>query len=132
MQTWGIRRPTRRATCAEVECAAYVHGWVTTADESTDLGRAQAAWIRGACARRFTEQRTPVGLTAFTFPAEQTCFEAADHRVPLERPPLYVLRGGDWRGNPRRLPVRRYSSAESWVQDFGEHQQGLRDAQQRG
>jgi hypothetical protein len=41
--------------------------------------------------------------------------------VPLERPELYVVRGGDWRGNPRG-EVRRHSGPDSWVNDFAEHQ----------
>lgn len=136
MQTYAIHRPaethSRPASCAEVECAAYAHGWVTTIDEGTDLGRDQALWIRAGSRRRFTEARTPLGLTAFTFPAEQPCFDAAAHRVPLDRPALYVVKGGDWRGNPRRIPVRRHTSADSWVDDFAEHQQQLADAQNSG
>jgi hypothetical protein len=99
-------------------------------DESTDLGRTQAAWIRARSARSFTEARTEAGLTAFTFPPEQRCFAADEHRVQLERPALYVVRGGDWRAHLGN--IRRHRSAEDWRDDFGEHQQRLAEAQQRG
>ncbi len=49
-------------------------------DESTDLGREQAAYIRQRSGRSFREMRTAVGpdaLTVFRFDSGQRCF--ADH-----------------------------------------------------
>lgn len=147
----------RPATCAEVDCAAWRHGWRTVVDERTDLGMAQAAYIRAECVsaslpaspagrarRRYTEHRdehhlmdgtgltagSVTGLTTFEFAAGQPCF--AKHEVPLERPELYIVRGGDWRGNPRGTPARRHTTAEDWVEDFAEHQDRLRTALERG
>lgn len=132
--TYGIRRPrathSRPASCAEVECPNYLRGFVSVVDEATQLGQLQAAWIRGRAGRRFTESRDPAGLTRFTFPPEQPCF--AEHRVQLERPALYVVAGGDWRGNPRRIPVRRHANPRDWVDDFGEHQERLAEVRRRG
>lgn len=118
----------RAATCAEVGCAAYLRGWSTTVDESTELGGRQAHYIRQQAGRGFTEQRTPAGLTVFAFEAGQRCFRAGEHRVQV-RPESYLIRPGDWRdlGDPRRL-----GSARSWVDDFGEHQQALADRRQKG
>lgn len=107
----------RTGTCDEAGCLAYRHGWQTNVDESTDLGQRQAHYIRKVSGRRFTERRTELGLTAFTFEAGQRCFR--EHKVPLDRPELYVVRGGDWRGNPRG-EVRKHSSPDAWVNDFGE------------
>jgi hypothetical protein len=122
-QTYQIVSPIsthfRDGTCDEAGCLAQRNGWRTTVDESTDLGARQAHYIRKQSGRRFTESRTETGLTAFTFEAGQRCF--ATHKVPLERPELYVVRGGDWRGNPRG-EVRRHSGPDSWVNDFAEHQ----------
>ncbi|MES2209441.1 MAG: hypothetical protein V4515_04560 [Chloroflexota bacterium] len=136
MTTYGLHRPrathTRPASCVQVECPQWRDGWSSLIDESSDLGRTQGAWIRGGSGRRFTEHRTPAGPTRFDFAPGQVCFAAADHTVPLDRPPLYIVRGGDWRGNPRRIPVRRHTRAEDWRDDFGDHQQQLRDAQLRG
>jgi len=109
----------RTGTCEEFGCLAHQHGWQTGVDESTELGQRQAHYIRALSGRRFVERRTEIGLTAFTFEAGQKCF--AEHKVPLDRPELYVVRGGDFRGNPRN-EVRKHSGADSWVNDFAEHQ----------
>lgn len=126
MKTYQIASPlsthTRVGTCAEADCPAHQHGWQTSVDESTDLGQKQAHYIRKESGRKFTERRTEVGLTAFAFEAGQTCF--ATHRVSLERPELYVVRGGDFRGNPRG-EVFRHSGPDAWVDDFGTHQDQL-------
>jgi hypothetical protein len=112
----------RRGTCEEAGCLAHRHGWQTAVDESTDMGQRQAHYIRKVAGRRFTERRTELGLTAFTFEAGQRCF--AEHQVSLERPELYLVRGGDWRGNPRN-ETRRHSGPDSWVDDFATHQDKL-------
>ncbi len=115
----------RTGTCDEAGCLAHQHGWQTSVDESTDLGARQAHYIRTTCGRRFTERRTELGFTAFVFEAGQKCF--AEHKVPLDRPEFYVTRGGDWRGNPRG-EVRRHSGADSWVNEFAEHQDRIHRA----
>ena len=76
------------------------------------------------------EVRNPLGLTEFTFEAGQTCF--VEHRVPLEREPLYVVRDGDWRGNPRGTAPRIHTRPDDWVDDFAEHQQRLADRFEQG
>jgi hypothetical protein len=125
-KTYQILAPTkthwRPATCAEAACAAHEQGWRTVVDESTELGQRQAGYIRRSSGRAFRESRDEQGLTVFEFPAGQRCFRADGHQVPLERDPLWRVLGGDWRGNPMRIPVRVHSSAEAWRDDFGEHQ----------
>jgi hypothetical protein len=59
-------------------------------------------------------------LTAFEFAAGQQCF--ASHKVSLERPEFYLVRGGDWRGDPTGLGAQLFSGPDPWVNDFGEHQ----------
>lgn len=108
----------RDGTCDEAGCLAQRHGWRTVVDESTELGQRQAHYIRTQSGRRFTEERTAAGLTDFIFEPGQRCF--AVHKVPLERPEIYVVRGGDWRaqvGQPRI-----HTSPDAWVNDFAEHQ----------
>jgi hypothetical protein len=123
-QTFSIAAPvathTRPATCDEAGCLPHRNGWTTTVDEATALGQQQAAYIRGQAGRGFTET-TEAGMTVFRFAAGQTCFAAGSHRVPLDRPALYSVRGGDWRGNPAGLPTRTHTRAEHWVEDFAEH-----------
>jgi len=133
VQTYAIRAPkathTRSGSCAEADCPNLQHGWRSVIDEATDLGAAQAAYIRRESGRKFTEERDLAGLTVFTFEPWQRCF--AEHIVPLEREPFYVVRGGDWRGNPRG-EVRRHVRADDWVEDFAEHQQTLADRLEQG
>lgn len=135
MKTYAIRSPRathwRAATCAEVACPAYLNGWRTVVDEATELGQRQAHHVRKAAGRSYTEHRDEAGLTVFTFEAGQRCFAADGHQAPTGRPELYVVRGGDWRGNPRG-DVRKHVRAADWVEDFGEHQQQLADRLAQG
>jgi hypothetical protein len=114
------------ARCDQVDCPEYLNGWVTAVDESTDLGQAQAHYIRHDRERRHFEQRRPDGLTEFRFPAGQRCFRSGDHKRRLEREEIFVMRDGDHRGNPLGTsPVK--VGATSWVDAFGEHQEKLAD-----
>jgi len=121
----------RKATCQEVECEAYANGWITKIDVTTDLGQRQARYIHDRSGRTFTVTGTGTDapIREFTFPSGQQCF--TDHQVPLERDPLFIVRDGDWRGNPtgRRMQHR---NAQDWIDDFGEHQQNIADAKGKG
>jgi hypothetical protein len=103
-----------RTVCEQVACPAWRDGWESTIDERTDLGKAQAAYIRTRSGRTFREMRTEAGLTVFRFDSGQRCF--AEHQT---RPELYVVRDGDFRGNPtgRR---RVHSRAADWVEHMQE------------
>lgn len=128
--TYAIQAPRsthqRKATCAEIECIHYRHGWLTVVDESSELGARQAGYIRATSGRRF-EEKSEGGLTHFTFYAGQECFR--EHYVSLDREPQYVVIGGDWRGNPRGEPTRVHRTFDDWANDFGEHQDKLKKAQ---
>jgi hypothetical protein len=129
-RTFAYHRPLathwRRASCEEVECDAYLHGWYTTVDERTDLGAGQAYYIRRSSGRSFHEHRTEQGRTLFAFGPGQMCFRASDHRLPIiERPALWIVRDGDWRGNPTGWS-RTHARGEHWVEEWAEHQARLR------
>lgn len=128
-QTYSIVSPTDRtvvAACEQVGCAAWRNGWESTIDETTDLGKRQAAYIRRESKRTFREQRTAAGLTVFRFEPGQRCF--AEHRT---RPEIYAVRDGDYRGNPTGR-ARRHQRPQDWVEDFGEHQQRIADQREKG
>lgn len=128
-QTYSIAVPRDalvKAACEQVACQAWARGWESVIDETTPLGKQQAAYIRQHSGRTFREQKRGDGLTVFRFEAHQRCF--ADHQT---RPELYAVRDGDWRGNPTGR-VRRHTRAADWVEDFGEHQLRLVDQQQKG
>jgi hypothetical protein len=112
----------RRASCAEVECKATRLGWESFIDESTSLGQRQAEYIRRRSGRGFRETRNEFGITVFTFPPGQSCF--SEHHVSVERPEFFIVRDGDWRGNPTGR-VRLHDRPEHWVEDFASHQEGL-------
>lgn len=133
VKTYSVSAPIathyRPASCAEVECPNMQHGWRTKIDPSTDLGAAQIRYIEQESGRRYTVEPDPDGLLVYTFAAGQKCF--AQHQISLEREPLYVVRGGDWRGNPRGEQTR-HTNADDWVDDFANHQQTLADRLERG
>jgi hypothetical protein len=136
MQTYSLIRPAgdpgywQPTTCEQVECAPYLHGWRTTIDEATRLGQQQGHYIRRESGRSFTEHREG-GLTVFTFAAGQWCFASNTHRRAVEREPLYVVRGGDHRGNP--LNRRRiHDRPAHWVEDFAENQDRILTVRERG
>lgn len=120
------------ATCAQVDCPDYLGGWKSVIDERSELGQRQAYYIRKQSGRAFTEVRGEDGLTVFTFEAGQQCFKASQHVRRLDKPELFIVRDGDFRGNPRGTPARQHARAQDWVEDFAEHQQGLADAHQKG
>jgi len=125
-RTFQIARPVathfRKATCGEVNCDAWRHGWITRA-QTTE----QADYVRRHSGRTFEE----IEANTFRFDPGQTCFAADTHRAPLEREGIYVARDGDYRGNPtgaRRVHVR----PADWVDEFAEHQDWLKTIQERG
>jgi hypothetical protein len=135
MKTYGIRQPIsthfRQATCAEIACDPHTNGWKSVIDESTELGKAQAHYIRNRSGRRYSEDRGSVAaVTVFTFEPGQTCFASDVHRVSLDRPPLFIVRGGDWRGTDGA--VRSHVNGDDWVDDFANHQQQLADQINQG
>ena len=115
-----------RTACPEAGCTKWRTGWTGIVDERTELGRLQAGYIRTESGRTFTELRTAEGLTVFRFEPYQRCFD--DHGT---RPERYLVRGGDWRGNPRR-EIRRHTRPADWVEHSAEHLDSLKTAIERG
>jgi hypothetical protein len=115
----------RPATCAEVDCDDYVNGWTMI----VGLDDAKVLHAVRASGRPFRETVGPVSIT-FDFEPGYACRTPSAHRV-LERPEIYVVRGGDWRGNPSGFR-RVHTSPDHWVEDFGEHQSKLVEIARRG
>jgi len=144
VKTYSVSAPLethwRVATCTEVACPREEFGWTTLCLESDDLGQRQAHYIRNLSGRKFTERRREDGMTEFNFPPGQRCFSTvirdgravAGHPKRIERPELFIVRDGDWRGNPRETAPLVHSGPDSWVDDFATHQQTLADAANRG
>lgn len=127
-KTYSIRSPRDTlvlTACEQAGCPKWRAGWETMLNEADPAHAEAAAWIRTQSRRTFTERRSG-DLTVFRFEAGQRCFE--DHQT---RPERYLVRGGDWRGNPTGQH-REHVRPADWQEDFGEHQQGLADQIERG
>lgn len=127
-RTWSVKsRPDRavKSVCEKVGCPQWRSGWESIVDESTQLGREQAQWIRTRSRRTFREQRNAVGLTVFRFEPYQRCF--AEHQTMPEK---YVVRGGDYRQVVG--PVRVHRRASDWVEHVQEHMGRLLDERAKG
>lgn len=124
MQTYAIKSPvethTKPAHCRDVGCLDYQLGWTFKTIAGSDDDR----FFRRACAgavdgirRPFTVSRDGI-FVIFRFEAGVRCRKATAHRLSLERPEIYLVRGGDWRANTGL--IRRHNRPEHWVEDFAE------------
>lgn len=133
-QTFQITAPkathTRRATCEEVECPAYARGWRMKLDLTTALGQQQASYIKHSSGRSYKIVSQADGLVELEFAANQPCF--SEHRVRIDRPEIYRVKGGDFRGNPLNTPTRVHAKPELWVEEFAENQDRIAQAIQKG
>jgi hypothetical protein len=86
-KVYSIKKPqsthTRSARCQEVDCEAQANGWIVAVDDREGPS------------------------TVFQFPPGEQCF--ADHRLPLDRPELYIV------------DRFRHSGPDPWLNDFGDH-----------
>lgn len=133
-KTYVIGRPLkpafwRKATCEEVDCKNWRNGWKSIFDLSTPLGQKQARYVRDHSGRSYVVEGQVGTLVTLVFAAGQTCFN--EHKTAIERDPLFVIREGDFRGNPREIAPLRLSPI-AWRDNFGEHQETLAEAARRG
>jgi len=116
----------RPATCAEVECEHYIKGWRTAVPGGGEL---EAAVRNSGRLAQFIDHEAAEVI--FTFAPGTPCFRASTHRIRTDKPDVFVVRGGDWRGNPRG-DVRLHKRPEDWVEDFTERTSAIRDRIERG
>jgi hypothetical protein len=106
----------RKATCEEIGCLHFHHGWAFhTAGMSPKL--LAAAKTSG---RQYRVERHESGET-WVFEPGQPCFRASEHRIRLDREELFIRRSGDWRGNPdgRGTKPLIFSGADAWKDSLG-------------
>ena len=121
----------RQATCEEVECAAYMQGWTSDVlANSPEEDRIRKTYDDEIRRGKITTTKTPEGFTRYHFPAGTACFRRVWHKLPLERPALFTVRSGDWRGTDG--VIRTFKNGEEWVSAFGEHQAAIADKVNRG
>lgn len=130
--TFRVRQPLathfRRATCAEIECENYIHGFKINVDTRTERGQRQAHLIRVSGAA-YSVVRLPDGTADAVFPPGTLCFRP--HYRSLFREPLTVVQQGDWR-TPRAARDTRAMPAAEWLDRFGTHQQSIAERVARG
>lgn len=128
MKTFQVVNPLpshfRVATCEEVGCKAFLNGFdVLILDETDPIWIMRMEYFRNKlperCDRRYRERRDEHGTLIFHFDAGQQCFKHEQHRAPLDRPPLYIARGGDHRGNPTG-EVRVHTRGDLFAEDLSE------------
>lgn len=118
----------RNASCREMECQHYLSGWVSRFDTATGEGRRWAVAVKRSGRRyQYREEGTVV---TFYFGPGQSCFQAP-HKVETGKPEIYVVRDGDWRGNPTGNKVRVGRPLE-FVERMAENLDNLDSAIRRG
>jgi hypothetical protein len=132
-KTYEMRAPLsthfRPATCAEANCTYYRDGFQVRVEGLAP----QVLHAVQNSGRKYSVQKVAEGETYLAFEAGQPCLRASLHRVRIEdRPPLYIVRDGDFRGNPRGTRARQHLNPQFWVEDFATHQQAIADEIEKG
>lgn len=127
MKTYQILAPAsshfRPATCAEVHCSDWENGWKIRLEGLPP----QLEYTARNAGKKFKELHISETENWLVYEAGQSCFKVSTHRTRLDRQEIYLVKDGDWRGNPRGTQARQHSSAADWVDDFATHQQHLAD-----
>lgn len=109
----------RRADCAEFECDAYREGWTY---KKADLIAADLYDLVTHAGKRYKEMSLDDSSDIYVvFEPGQMCFQAASHRIPLQRPELFFSGRGDFRTFSQRR-ANQFDNAEQWAESFAEHQ----------
>ena len=120
MQTHQVAMPIqthwRRASCEEVGCLAHRHGWSLA---RTGLDDEDMALLEQS-GRRWREEQGDDG-PLLIFEAGQPCLSASEHRIQVSRPPLFIARDGDFRGNPRQTEPVVFSGEDSFADHLHTH-----------
>lgn len=119
METHQIAAPLathwRPASCEEVGCLQFHHGWMIpiTGLDDGDM------WQLEHCGRRYRHMEVEGHGPVYVYEPGQPCFRSHEHRIRLDRPELFVVRGGDWRTTVRQSikagQFTRFSGADAWM-----------------
>lgn len=132
--TFAARTPlathSRKATCAEVGCKAWTEG-MTIPLTGIDPALEHTARHSGRHFREVDGVMYGLGVGRYlVFAPGQPCFVSHKHRVSLERAAFYFVGRGDYRSFDIQRATPR--NEQDWVDQFANHQQQLREAQERG
>jgi hypothetical protein len=124
----------RKASCEEYECDEFLNGFVLTIDTTTELGQRQLHYVRHDRSRNGSVQNVGPGVVKVFYPPGTMCWEPikSTHRVPIGRPPYFLVHGGDWRGDPRGIGRLVHRRPSDWVEDFALNQIAIADTVRKG
>lgn len=122
-KTYRIAAPVsthyRIATCAEIECKAYMEGWTY---KKSDLERENLLYIVTHAGKRFREMQLADDPEMYlVFEPGQVCFQARTHRISLERPQFFFAGRGDFRSFSHRRATQ-FDRGDQWAESFAHHQ----------
>ncbi len=114
----------RAATCAEINCLAYKEGWTYN---KASLIAEDLYDIVTKAGKRYREMALDDSNEMYVvFEPGQVCFQAASHRISLERPEIYYA----GRGHHTVFSTGRAAILETdqWLESFINHQDMLHTA----
>lgn len=135
-QTYAIRTALsthyRSATCAEIDCPDYIHGWYLKI-EGTPPDLIYAATHSG---RHYTigelwTKDTGEAFQALIFEAGQPCFRADTHVKSLDRPEFFYRGPGDFRSFSTRKAFK-FDKPEHFVDSMATDLDRLKSKLERG
>lgn len=130
-KTYAMRSPIqthfRRATCAEVDCDAFINGWSYRVETLLP----EDLYVAKHSGKRYRELHIGPNENYIVFEAGQACFGAPQHVISLHRPEFYFVGRGHHSVFSTRNAVPRKDAAE-WLDDFANHQDKLNTMIQRG
>lgn len=130
-QTHSVQTPLsthhRKATCAEVDCQAFLNGWSLHKEVLTE----QDLHVARNSGRRFREVEIGPGVTHLVYEAGQPCFAAHTHTVRLDRQEFFFVGRGDWRTFSTRHATQ-FKRPEDFIDHFATELDKLRTERERG
>lgn len=116
----------RQVTCEEFGCLNFRNGFKVP----VPAGPSHQAYLIKTSGKPYTVEEGEDGTKFAVFPPGTKCFAEITHKV-ASGPELYVVRGGDWRGNPTGYK-RVHKRPDDWVEDFQEHTDKITTEARRG
>jgi len=130
--TFAIRQPMqthyRLATCAEVECGAYLGGWQLRVESLTP----ELLHVARNSGKRFKELEVTEGEHYIVYEPGQPCFNAMKHRISLERPAFFYAGRGHWSRMFSTRTAQQFKKPEHWAEGMAAHLDRIRIEIQKG
>lgn len=117
----------KQVSCEEFGCINFRNGFKVAVPLGPEGDRLRR--LVKTSGKPYTKEEGE-GVQYAIFAPGTSCFAEATHMKQV-LPELYVVRDGDWRGNPTGKR-RQHTKPEFWVEDFALHQDKLITEQKKG